>query len=670
MIRDIALDNPAQQQKEDEFNRWPFSKSLADTIAGFKASQGAPVLGLFGTWGSGKSTVLNFVQAALEKDHGARVTVFPFNPWLFKDPDTLLQEFFGGLAKHVDAKLDKSGKKAGKWMASYGGSLSAIPVVGAGVGKAVESLGKDLTADTTQAQRDRVTKFMRAAERKVVVLIDDLDRLDRDEIMTMLKVVRLSANFPNVVYLLAFDEERVGRVAGQAYGERTDGRQFLEKIIQYPFSLPAISPDRLAAYVIRHAQMACDATGLRLDEKTWNEFRRICKDILLVRLNTPRQAIRYANALRFALPMLKGEVDAFDQMLVEAARILFPDLYAVLSQRQSFELGASEDIIKTLESKHPTILPDESQAAQRLVETLLRWERSSAKPISKSRYHGRYFTYAVAPDDISDAELNGLLELAGRGEQDAVDTSVRALARDRLTSLAERLLCRLEFLDLQSANTLVVALAQIGDLLPTEIPMDDQEMASSVGALITKLASLWMPLRAQSQNFVAPTVIERAMPLPFALVIYRELGRVRQEESKTQATLNESRVDHDWTELRGLLKRRIKTDAQAHPPYNGLFLAKDALRLLQFWQSTEPEEEKAWLERRLTEHPGETNAFLSLFPDQLISYQFIAELAAPSVIADALHRHWGDALTDLASNPKKILIAREFLEAHQKPGMG
>lgn len=48
------------------------------------------------------------------------------------------------------------------------------------------------------------------------------------------------------------------------------------------------------------------------------EFHRICRDIFLVQLDTPRQAIRYANALRFALPLLKGEVDPFDQMIVEA----------------------------------------------------------------------------------------------------------------------------------------------------------------------------------------------------------------------------------------------------------------------------------------------------------------------------------------------------------------
>src|SRR4051812_5917192 len=160
MARDIALDNPAQYQEEDEFNRWPFSNQLAKTIVGFEGSQGAPVLGLFGTWGSGKTTVLNFVRATLENEYRDSVAVFQFNPWLLKDTNTLLHEFFTGLANTIETKLPKSGKAVGEIMARYGGVFKAIPLVGAGVADAVVSFGKEYSADTIQAQRDRLTEYM------------------------------------------------------------------------------------------------------------------------------------------------------------------------------------------------------------------------------------------------------------------------------------------------------------------------------------------------------------------------------------------------------------------------------------------------------------------------------------------------------------------------------
>jgi len=59
---DRILDNPVHSPEEDEFNRWPFSKRLADTIANFDARGGAPAIGIYGRWGYGKSTVLNFIR--------------------------------------------------------------------------------------------------------------------------------------------------------------------------------------------------------------------------------------------------------------------------------------------------------------------------------------------------------------------------------------------------------------------------------------------------------------------------------------------------------------------------------------------------------------------------------------------------------------------------------
>jgi predicted KAP-like P-loop ATPase len=351
-------------------------------------------------------------------DHGGQVAIFPFNPWLFKDQDALLREFFAGLARTIGSELGKTGKDIGELMERYGGALSSVPLMGDSLTKIVEALGKDLAKDPTSAQRKRLTDLMRKARKKVVVLIDDLDRLDRDEIMIMLKMVRLSANFPNVIYLLAFDEERVARVAGQAYGEPADGRLFLEKIIQYPFSLPAVGSDRLTAYVIRHARGASDGAGITLSDKAWAEFHRICKEVFLLQLNTPRQAIRYANALRFALPILKGEVDPFDQMIVEAMRILFPTLYSHV--RDHLDFGAM---------KFPEMSPAEREVAEALIKVLMRWERESAKPVSDPRYHARYFSYAVATDDVSDVEMESLIDLSNKEDQATLNAMIRTRCR-------------------------------------------------------------------------------------------------------------------------------------------------------------------------------------------------------------------------------------------------
>jgi hypothetical protein len=660
MRHDVALDNPAELPEHDEFNRWPFSQRLASTIAGFDASQGSPVLGLFGKWGQGKSTVLNFVRKALNDQFDKSVTVFAFNPWMFSNQEALLQEFFMGLGNSVEADLRKPGRTVGQMMTDYGGALSWIPFAGTAVSETVKNIGKQLAKDPIQEQRERLTECMKAASKKVVVLIDDLDRLDREEIMTMLKVVRLSANFPNVIYLLAFDEERVARVAGQAYGEAYDGRQFLEKIIQYPFSLPAISSTQFAAYVLQHAQAACKAADLALSDKEWDEFLRVVKRVFLPRaLSTPRQAIRYANALRFALPLLKGEVDPFDQMIVEAMRIFFPVLYAYVRDNLDFD-----------QMQLPDLPADEKNVAEELIKgVLLRWERAWDKPVSNPRYHDRYFSYAVASSDIADAELSHLIVLATADDPMKLDNFVRALATTRVTTLTERLSLVFGIFDTRQARNLAIALARIGDLLPNSYAaFDDNAPATAVGELISHLALHVLTLQRLGDSLTAPAVIENATPLPFALLVYRELNRLEQTLKNEQASAN---ADHscltgfEWDQLGEKLLSRVTSDAQSLPPYEK-YAPKDALRLLSFWRSRQLNDERAWLGQRISEHPREVVKFLGMFDDKQINYDFIAEFVEPGIIVQALERHFANALQDSAQSSEELADARQFLDTYKQ----
>lgn len=671
MTRDVTLDNPVNLEAEDEFNRWPFSHRLAATISGFDARQGAPVLGLFGSWGSGKSTVLNFVRTVLESDHSDDVIVYFFNPWLFKDTDALLLEFFAGMAQTVKAKLGSPGRKVGTLMEKYGGALNAVPLVGKGLSDLTQSLGKELASDSTQAKRDRLIAAMREQTKKVVVLIDDLDRLDRDEIMTTLKMVRLTANFPNVVYLLAFDEERVGRVAGEAYGEASDGRQFLEKIVQFPFALPAIGRERLASYVIRHAREVCQEADIKIGGEEWDEFARLCRKALLIRLNTPRQAIRYANALRFALPLLKGEVDPFDQLIVEAVRILHPELYSVLGGLDTFEGATPDSIMEVVRRRNPSLSVEEGDACAQIIAVLLRWKRTSAKTIADARYHGRYFSYAVAPDDVSDAELEHLLQVAGGKDQRIVDGVLAALAESRPSALVARLPSQVQFVDLVRANRLSLALAAAGSAFSGEGSFEENEIANKAATIIAELARLHIPSRVLDQSGrdlevyrVAESVLNCAVPTPFALRIYREMERrslAEREEAKSESRRT---LDHEWPTLRRILQARIEAEAKNQPPYV-LYHRLDALRQLQFLQSSDPDAERGWLDARLRANPAEVADFLGLFQDPSVAYRFIADLATPSTVAEAARAYLATS-RDAGADETRLRVAREFLEEDER----
>lgn len=318
-----GLDKPGTDPAKDAFNRWPFCKRLSEMIAELNAADGAPVIGIFGKWGDGKSTALNYIKGHLEANYKQRVVVCAFNPWFFRNQEALVSEFFEMLSTELASSTGLSRKEFGEALKKVSGLFGFVDPSGGIVSNLIDEVGQRFSSELLEDRRDEVSKNIRKANRTVVVLIDDLDQLDHDEIVTMLKLVRLNANFPRIVYLLAFDDNIVAKAIGPRYGDGDeDGHQFLQKIIQYPFALPPVGRGRLTEFVLAQARESCAGAGVDLTKDEWVQFREIIDLDLSSRLDTPRQAIRYANALRFTLPMLAGMANPFDQLLVESLNFI------------------------------------------------------------------------------------------------------------------------------------------------------------------------------------------------------------------------------------------------------------------------------------------------------------------------------------------------------------
>ena len=418
-------------------------------------------------------------------------------------------------------------------LAKYSVALSWVPIAGNAVAKTLEQIGKDLAENPIDKQRANMVELMKQSDKTVVVLIDDLDRLDRDEVMAMLKFVRLSANFPNMLYLLAFDEKRVARVAGEAYGEDNDGHLFLEKVIQYPYSLPVAPKHRLTVFVMERAKAACVAAGIQLSEQDWSDFEELCRSTFLIRLATPRQGLRYANALRFALPMLAGEVDPFNLMVVEAMRILFPDLYdwaRNLDQSAGDPVsstGLSAEAKKALsEEAMKAVSKEERPAVSGILTALMgRTERQIQAVFGNPRYHERYFSYAIPPDQLPDAPIEELLRLAETDAQDAINKATEDIIQTRPTDLFRRLdRRRMTFRQIEHLTLALLAaeLASRGGQSYKET-----DLANSVVWSITNMIANSGRFRASDDfNQLIKKLIETATPKEFKEKLKSDLAQV------------------------------------------------------------------------------------------------------------------------------------------------
>ena len=97
-----SSDAPVTTKVEDIFSRWKFSERVAQVIAS-RRDPSSIVIGLYGRWGDGKTSVLNFIEQSLNTNDD--VICIKFNPWRFGTEDQLLMGFFNQIADALDTKL-------------------------------------------------------------------------------------------------------------------------------------------------------------------------------------------------------------------------------------------------------------------------------------------------------------------------------------------------------------------------------------------------------------------------------------------------------------------------------------------------------------------------------------------------------------------------------------
>lgn len=327
---ELSSDRPSTDPAQDLFGHAPFAKTLAKAIRGHRGGDGI-VLALYGPWGSGKSTVLAYVEHELENGPEAeRPVVVSFNPWWFSGQENLAKAFLGQLQAVLPAKY-KGFEKVGNLIAEFSGALGGVADIAGKshgipfLGKLVESGAKRLATKPKDvpALKKALSGLLLAEKKRVLVVIDDIDRLAPDEVRQLFTVIKALADFPYVTYLLAFDRE----VAATAISEQTGlpGDRYLEKIIQVPFELPRVDRTTLlqALFARLELVMAQTPSG-RFDSAYWsNVFHAGLEPMFTV----PRDIVRLTNALSVTYPAVVGEVNPVDFIAIECVRVFMPAAY-------------------------------------------------------------------------------------------------------------------------------------------------------------------------------------------------------------------------------------------------------------------------------------------------------------------------------------------------------
>ena len=236
----IVGDNPIKNPEEDTIGRISTAQNFAQHVLALNTKEGV-VVGVLGPWGSGKTSFINLARNEFEKEE---VPILDFNPWMFSGTAQLVESFFVELAAQLKIQND-SLAEIGKHLENYGEIFSGmgwLPVVGPWIERGrvtTETLSKLAPPQKKGVfeQRPKLEEALSALDKPIVVVLDDIDRLETSEIRDVFKLVRLTANFPNIIYIVAFDRERVEEALGE---QGVPGRDYLEKILQVAVDLPVV----------------------------------------------------------------------------------------------------------------------------------------------------------------------------------------------------------------------------------------------------------------------------------------------------------------------------------------------------------------------------------------------------------------------------------------------
>jgi len=383
-------DMPLTKLKDDKLGRAKLAKQLAEFI--FEHSKGSHnssyTVAVLGKWGEGKTSYINFVKEQLQQlqqKEDQKLEIIEFTPWYFSEGTNLYQQFFALITDKLEAspiiKRLKSSPRlvvaaiifiiiglynffpdladalVSRFLGFYKFVGIAILIVfiflyflGVDINlclKAIKNyslrsmndiLKKLLAEDQlfdVHAEKEKIKEYIKKSNRKLIIIIDDIDRLKVAQLNQVFDLVKGLGDFPNTIYMLAFDKEVVAEALNKDHVEK--GSAYLEKFIQHEIRLPPITGVDMESFL----------DGKLEHNAPKDESENYKVHLLALYLTNLREAKRFCNLLEYKYTLLKGNVEYWDLVFLTAIEVNDSPIYHLLWRHKKLLCGC-EDAQKDL----------------------------------------------------------------------------------------------------------------------------------------------------------------------------------------------------------------------------------------------------------------------------------------------------------------------------------
>ena len=433
-LMDLSSDNPLDRSDDrDKLGFGEVAERLATVLLKNDLRQGI-VVSVEGTWGSGKSSLVNMALEKLENtENGPHV--IRFAPWLVGSRNELLAQLFADLEPIIldgtPMKDYRATKNTIKRFVQIGAGISGLAatagVPGAKIVNELTRKAEEYTIESLGDLNHRLREFLKIIhrDRPIVVFIDDLDRLDPCEVIEVFRLVKAVADFPNVAYILAYDPKIVTTIVKKTL-RVNDGNSYLEKVVQVSFKVPKATNYDLRNWL---RDDVLSLLGERpLNESARDRLERVYRTWGRRYLETPRDVVRLVNAMKLYFVPVMDQVDPGDMVFLQIARLRDSKLYSWI---ENFTLNLSEfssprnfseRICNNLKSELLAITNTKEEDSAFIHQSiadlhLLRTDRiavdlskiNTEKRLASPNYHRYYFSFDIHSGGIRDHEVENFL---------------------------------------------------------------------------------------------------------------------------------------------------------------------------------------------------------------------------------------------------------------------
>jgi predicted KAP-like P-loop ATPase len=640
---DLNSDQPVNDQNNDRFQRYEFSKRIATTIVKRKRTD-CLVIGIYGAWGEGKTSVLNFIDKELKQNGALSIQ---FNPWRYSDEDTLVKFFLAKVCKEIGKDLHTKKEKNAKKATQAAELIPPISLFGfdLDLAKPLRTIGEKLGEVDLEDLKDRVNQYLTEINHKLVIFIDDIDRLEKQEIHSILRLVKLTADFKNTVYILSFDEKMVAAAIGDRFGSGNEmaGTNFLEKIIHLPLKIPVAQEHDLAAYCNELIDDVLVENQITLDSKEHHRFKNAFGKFILPILKTPRQVIRYVNALSFSLPMLTGEANTVDLMLFDALKIFYPEYYEFVKHNSEYFLygypkpETGEAATKKQEiTEHLQKLGKELTIKQkRSVEQLLveffpllkrafenkniwyddqnrdiQWFKD--KRVCSREYFSRYFSYAVTKGTIPDILFSQFIKsVPSKSIEELVEDATKFIELSDIAKFLTKLSYYASDYDYQTNEQLLRLISSLSNLFnlgQLQFRLDAFQGVEFIENALNKC------IYDKKGYTLATELIESATCLNFAFYIMKICREIELKEKKFAN-------EQQYQALVTFFIQKVKSTGQGFSFFEKFNGKSSVWQFLEYWNESNHQDLNEYVKVTIEQNISNIAPLLNIFVSEIYTTQ-------------------------------------------------